>query len=76
MDNLQHIGSSNIWKAGYDKNTRTLSMIFLNRKSWEYTYYNVGIKTWVKFLQSESRGKYFADFIKDVFPYKKTIVRK
>lgn len=69
---MKHIGSSNIKKAGYDKVKREMSIVFINRPTWLYTYKGVSVKRWINFLKAESKGIYFAQFIKEGYPYRRT----
>lgn len=73
---LQHIGSSNIWKVGYDRAKMEMTMVFINRKTWIYTYKGVPIRTWTGFLKSQSKGIYFAQNIKDTYNFKKVVNNK
>ena len=75
-ENLLHIGSSNIWKAGYDRSKRQIVMYFINRKTWRYTYLNVPIRVWTGFLKAESKGVYFARNIKDTFKNRRRIIKQ
>lgn len=68
-----NISSSNIKTADYNKSTRTLSMVFINRPRWEYTYYNVPLPIWTRFIASTSKGEYFSAIIRDVYRYTRKI---
>ena len=73
---LLHIGSSNIWKAGYKKKKMELTLLFINRKTWRYIYKGVPIRTWTGFLKSQSKGIYFVQNIKDTYNFKKIVSNK
>lgn len=68
-----NISSSNIRTADYDRKSRTLTMVFINRPRWVYTYYNVPSTVWTRFLQSNSKGQYFSAAIRDIYQYSRTI---
>lgn len=70
------VNSSNIKSAEYDRRTLKLTMVFINRPTWVYTYSGVSLRVWGEFLRSESKGTYFSHNIRDVFPYKKTIKKR
>lgn len=40
-------------------------MTFINRPRWVYVYHKVSPKIWVEFQNSESKGQYFAEVIKN-----------
>lgn len=69
------IVSSNIMSADYDRTKRELTMVFINRPRWVYTYYNVPIKIWNEFIRSQSKGEYFSAVIRDVYRYKRMVLK-
>ena len=69
------INSSNIKSADYDRQTQRLTLIFINRPSWVYTYYHVSPKVWVEFIKAQSKGTYFSAAIRDVYTYRRTILK-
>lgn len=69
------IASSNIATADYDRNTRVLTMTFINRPFWKYEYQRVPIRVWTDFLRSESKGQYFSGAIRNIYRYKRIIIR-
>ena len=69
------INSSNIKSADYDRTTQRLTLIFVNRPRWVYTYYHVSPKVWVEFLKAQSKGTYFSATIKDNYNYRRTILK-
>ena len=73
---MRHIGSSNLWKADYDRMKMEMTIVFLNRKNWLYTYQGVPIRVWTNFLKAESKGQYFASFIKDNYIYSRQAFNK
>lgn len=71
---MRHIGSSNLWKADYDRAKMEMKVVFLNRKTWLYIYKGVPIRVWTSFLKAESKGQYFAASIKDNYIYSREIL--
>ena len=69
------ITSSNIKSAEYDRTTPRLTLIFINRPRWVYTYYHVSPKVWVEFLKAQSKGTYFSAAIRDNYNYRRTILK-
>jgi hypothetical protein len=66
MSGFQPItGSSNVAGAGYDEDTRTLTVKFHSGKS--YTFANVPESIYQGLLDADSAGKYFNAHIKDKF---------
>ena len=57
------VTSSNIASIGYDTNTKTLEIEF--KHSGVYLYHNVPIAVHKEFMGAESKGKYFAQNIKN-----------
>lgn len=53
----------------YDDSTKTLKTTFNNNDIYEYN--DVPLKNIIEMIESESKGKYFAANIKNVFKYKK-----
>lgn len=68
-----NIFSSNIKTADYDRTKKELTMVFINRPRWTYTYKKVPITVWNKFIKAESKGQYFSGYIKDIYNFSKTI---
>lgn len=73
---MRHIGSSNLWKADYDRAKMEMTIVFLNRKNWLYTYKGIPIRVWTSFLKAESKGQYFANNIKDNYIYSRQAFNK
>ena len=67
------IVSSNIRTANYDRKSWTLTLTFINRPRWTYTYFKVPPRIWVEFVKAGSKGTYFTDIIRDRFQYSRTI---
>ena len=65
--------SSNIKEADYDRKSKQLTILFINRPRWKYTYYNVSPQRWVNFIKAKSKGEYFSKYIRDVYNFKKVI---
>ena len=61
------IDSSNIAEAEYDPNEKLLQITFHSGPT--YNYYDVDIRTVSSFLSAKSKGKFFADNIKNKFRY-------
>jgi hypothetical protein len=62
----QHISSSSIRSAGYDKETKTLEVEFVS--GGVYQYKGVPEYVYTEFLASPSRGVYFSTEIRDHYP--------
>ena len=75
MELKMQVVSSNIKTADYDRTTQRLTLIFVNRPRWVYTYYHVSPKVWVEFLKAQSKGTYFSAAIKDNYNYRRTILK-
>lgn len=73
---MQRIGSSNILKVAYDKQSRTMQIVFINRPNWLYTYYDMNIQRYTAFLKAQSKGEYFTRHIKENYKFKKEIHTK
>jgi hypothetical protein len=56
------VSSSNLAAVGYDDNTATLRIEFLNGTS--YDYYDVPSAVYVGLVEAGSKGQYFDKFIK------------
>lgn len=62
--------SSNIKGAHYDPEAMMMFVTFKSGRS--YTYFAVPADVWQKFNEAESKGSFFATYIKDSFLCKKT----
>lgn len=67
------INSSNIKSAEYDKSNHILTLVFINRPIWVYSYRAVPPRVWTGFLKAQSQGKYFANYIKDQYVFVRSI---
>jgi predicted nucleic acid-binding protein len=63
------VGSSNIASIGYDGNSATLEIEFLNNSI--YQYFDVPIHIYTMLMEADSLGKFFAENIKGVYRYSK-----
>ena len=67
--------SSNIKTAEYYSREKVLVLTFVNRPRWEYTYYHVSPKIWAAFVRAESKGRYFADYIRDQYQFSRRTLK-
>lgn len=65
----EHVESSNIESIGYDSNSQTLEIEFLNGSI--YQYFDVPMNIHEGLLNADSQGKYLAHSIKGNFRYSK-----
>jgi len=63
------VSSSNVESIGYEVNTETLYVRFLNGSLYEYK--NVPIMVYEQLLSAPSVGSYMHRNIKDKFPYER-----
>ena len=61
----QVVQSSSLLSIGYDRTTATLEVEFAN--GGVYRYAGVPPELWSAFRQSESKGKFFQDNVRDIF---------
>lgn len=67
---MQPVSSSNLAAVGYDEESSTLRVEFLNGTSYEY--YNVPKEVFEDLLNAGSKGQYFnANIKKGGYPYSK-----
>lgn len=59
------VSSSSLRSIGYDARTRTLEVEFSSGSVYRYT--PVPSEMWAALRRSESKGKYFQDFVRDHF---------
>lgn len=59
--------SSNIRSIGYEDETQTLEIEFMN--SWIYQYYNVREIIYSEMMKADSKGKFLHYYIKNRYPY-------
>lgn len=63
------VTSSNIASIGYDENTSTLEIEFLNNTI--YQYFDVPLHIYQGLMQADSHGQFLAQNIKGVYRYSK-----
>lgn len=63
------VTSSNIASIGYDENTSTLEIEFLNNSI--YQYFDVPHQIYRGLMQADSKGQFLAQNIKGVYRYSK-----
>ena len=70
MPDMHFVTSSNIEAIGYDPDTMEIHVRFL-KSGATYVYYNV--ESWVfdEFMQSDSKGTYLNNQIKQLYDYGK-----
>jgi hypothetical protein len=70
-ERVEHISvsSSNIASVGYDIATCTLQIKF--HSGGLYEYYDVPYAVYQGLMNASSHGKYFHQYIKNVYPYKR-----
>ena len=64
-----HVSSSNVEAIGYDENSQTLRVWFLNGSMYDYS--GVGQMEFDALLEAPSIGSYLARNIKGSYPYEK-----
>ena len=69
LPEMQPVSSSNVDSVGYDENTETLYVQFLNGTIYEYK--NVPIMVFEQLLSSPSIGSYMHRNIKGIFSYQR-----
>ncbi len=66
------IESSNLSEIEYSDETQELKVWFKNRKDDDhYVYFDVSPSVFGELMLASSHGKYFSEFIRDVFKAKK-----
>ncbi|MFA4860689.1 KTSC domain-containing protein [Methanoregula sp.] len=65
----QPVQSSNLKSVGYDEHQEILEIEFIS--SGIYQYSNVPREMYNNLMNAPSKGKFFAQYIKDRFPTKK-----
>lgn len=66
---MQSVSSSNLAAVGYAEDTKRLQVQFKNGLNYEYS--GVPKRTYEELLSADSIGSYFAQNIRNDFPYKK-----
>lgn len=64
---MPHVQSSVMTYVHYDEEAAELDITFVSGKI--YRYAGVPLATYVDLLDAESKGEFFNENIKDVFPY-------
>jgi hypothetical protein len=67
--NRQPVSSSNIASIGYDANSQTLEIEFLN--GGVYQYFDIPQHVYDELMNADSHGQYLAQNIKGVYRYSK-----
>lgn len=67
--NRQPVSSSNIASIGYDANSQTLEIEFLN--GGVYQYFDVPQHVYDELMNADSHGQYLAQNIKGAYRYSK-----
>ncbi|WP_282145229.1 KTSC domain-containing protein [Alteromonas stellipolaris] len=62
-----YVASSNIASIGYDEQSETLEVEFLN--SSVYQYYNVPSHLYSQLMEQSSKGRFLHTYIKNAYPY-------
>lgn len=62
-----YVASSNISSVGYDQDSETLEVEFLN--GTVYQYFNVPLNIYEQLMQMGSKGQFFNTYIKNAYPY-------
>ncbi len=65
----QPVSSSDIRSVGYDRDTQVLEIEFHSGGSYQYS--NVPGSVYVGLMSAGSHGRYFHDFIKGKYPYRR-----
>jgi len=63
------VSSSNIGAIGYEAETQTLEIEFLNGSVYQYT--GVSVEEYEAMMNADSKGKYFNANIKNRYPFTK-----
>lgn len=70
MPEMHYVDSSNVEAIGYESDTQTLYVRFLNSGD-TYVYYNVAQWVFSEFMQADSKGRYLNTNIKGRHDYDK-----
>jgi hypothetical protein len=65
----RHVESAVVTSIRYDNNTRALDITFTSGETYRYS--NVPRDIYVALLDAESKGEFFNDRVKGVFPFTK-----
>ncbi|MCY4305669.1 MAG: KTSC domain-containing protein [Aestuariivita sp.] len=61
------VASSNVVPIGYDEQSQTLEIEFLNKSI--YRYFNVPKKMYDKLMKEPSKGSFLHIYIKNAYPF-------
>lgn len=61
------VASSNVASMGYDEDTETLEVEFLNGSI--YQYYGVPQNMYQQFVRAGSKGRFLSTYIKNAYPF-------
>jgi hypothetical protein len=61
------VTSATMLAAGYDEDRHLLEIVFHTGKIYQYE--GVPPYVFVSLMQAESKGRYFNDYIRDIYPY-------
>ena len=67
MINREVVSSSNVASVGYDEQTETLEVEFLN--GTVYQYFNVGVDLYEQLKLAPSKGQFLNTYIRSAYPY-------
>lgn len=65
----KNVSSSDIASIGYDLASTTLEIQF--KSGGIYQYFNVGENIYMALMAASSHGKYFSNYIKDSYSFRK-----
>lgn len=66
---LVHVSSSNLYVVGYDPLSKTLRVKF--HSGSVYDHFNVPNSKYSGLMSASSKGKYYSDYIKNTYTYRK-----
>jgi hypothetical protein len=61
------VASTSVASLGYDEQTETLEVEFLNGSV--YQYFNVGVDLYQQMLTAPSKGQFLSTYIRNAYPY-------
>jgi hypothetical protein len=67
MITREPVASSNVASVGYDEQSETLEVEFLN--GTVYQYFNVGMDLYEQFRAAPSKGQFLNAYIRKSYPY-------
>ena len=67
MIDREIVSSSNVASIGYDEQTETLEVEFLNGTI--YQYFNVGVDLYEQLRAAPSKGQFLNTYIRNAYPY-------